>query len=106
MKKTYKLIGIINPSMLVFRDEKTGVAWIDDEITGLHYTVHPNIHGKGSVIGMKASGAWKKHDKIARVNGFIYNISNFICDNDNPFEMLIANNCMCEGCRTRRSITA
>jgi len=64
----------IRPHVALFRDPKTGIAWVEDGSTGLGHTAHANIASSGSVAQMKRRGAWGKKDRAVRSHGFIYNI--------------------------------
>lgn len=97
----------------LYRDDKTGIAWIEDGRTGLGISVHSNIDSSGSVSGMKTLGCWGKKDRTARSHGWIYNfitlivcwiynIDSFVCDKDNELEMIVADECKCQGCIERR----
>lgn len=97
-----KLIREIEPNVKLFRDNKNGIAWIEDGRTGLGISVHPNIDASGSVRGMKARGYWGKQDRIVRSHGWQYNIDRFVCDPNNELEMIVAGSCGCEACIERR----
>ena len=62
----------------------------------------PNIDKSGSVIGMKNLGYWDRSDRIAQSHGWKYNIDRFVCDKNDKLEMIVANECMCQGCIERR----
>ena len=98
-----KFIREIQESVILYRDEKTGIAWIEDGRTGCGISVHSNIDSTGSVSGMKNLGYWMKNTRTVRSHGFIYNIDSFICDKDNELEVIVANECMCDGCKERRN---
>lgn len=88
----------------LYKDTVTGIAWIEDGSTGLGFSVHANIDSSGSVVGMKNLGYWSKNDRTVRSHGFIYNIDSFVCNKENKFEMIVANECTCQGCVERRKI--
>lgn len=88
----------------VYRDDKTGIAWVENG-SGLRYSCHPNIDVSGSVEGMKSLGYWGKDDIVVRSHGFQYNISRLAVDEGNEFEMLAAQECMCQVCIRRRKET-
>lgn len=90
----------INPYAILYRDDKTGIAWIEE--SGCGFSVHSNISSNGSVRGMKNLGYWNKKDRTVRSHGFIYNIDTFICSKECEFEQIVANECMCLGCIERR----
>lgn len=93
----------IKPYAILYRDNNTGIAWIEDGSSGCGFSVHSNIDSSGSVKGMKNLGYWGKKDRAVRSHGFIYNIDSFVCDKDNEFEMIVAKECMCQGCIERRN---
>ena len=97
-----KLIRKINENVTLYRDDRTGIAWIQDGTTGLIYSVHPNIDSTGSVRGMKDRGFWGKKDKTVRCGGYIYNISKF-CYDENTYDKIVADECRCECCLERRN---
>ena len=39
--------------IFLYRDDKSGLAWVEDGSTGLGHSAHPNISATGSVKGMK-----------------------------------------------------
>ena len=86
----------------LYRDNKSGIAWIEDGRTGLGISVHANIDYSGSVSGMKNLGYWGKKDRTVKSNGWIYNIDSFGCDKNNELEMIVADECRCQGCIERR----
>lgn len=97
-----QFIRRIKEHVNLYRDDKSGIAWIEDGRTGLKISVHANIHSSGSVTGMKNLGYWGKRDRSVRSHGWIYNIDSFVCDKDNKLEMIVANECRCQGCIERR----
>lgn len=97
-----QFIKEIEENVNLYRDDKSGVAWIEDGRTGLGISVHANIHSSGSVTGMKNLGYWGKKDRTVRSHGFIYNIDSFVCDKENELEMIVAGKCRCQGCIERK----
>lgn len=98
-----KLIREINEYTRLYRDDKTGIAWIEDGSTGMGISVHSNISSTGSVRGMKNLGYWDKKARTVKSHGWIYNIDTLICDNNNPLEKMLADNeCKCQACIERR----
>lgn len=95
-----QFIRDINQYAKLYRDDKTGIAWIEDGSTGMGYSVHPNIDITGSVKGMKDRGYWGKDDKIARSHGWQYNISRFVVSDE--LDNIVADECQCEECKKRR----
>lgn len=71
---TKVLLDVIRPHVKLYRDPKTGIAWVEDGTTGSGHSCHPNISSSGSVRGMKDRGYWGKHDRTVRSHGWIYNI--------------------------------
>ena len=97
-----RLLRKIDKYAELYRDDKSGIAWIYDCSTGLGISVHPNIAASGSVIGMRSLGYWGKHDRVVRSHGFIYNIDRFVCCPENEYETIASNECMCRACLERR----
>lgn len=98
-----QFIREVKPYAKLYKDTITGITWIEDGSTGLGISVHANIDGSGSVAGMKNLGYWGKNDRTVRTHGFIYNIDSFVCDKDNELEMIVANECTCQGCIERKT---
>lgn len=86
----------------LYRDDKNGIAWIKNGRIGIGISVHANISSSGSVLGMKARGYWGKKDRTVRSHGWIYNIDSFVCDKGNDLEMIVSNECRCQGYIERR----
>lgn len=86
----------------LYRDDTTGIAWIEDGTVGIGVSVHPNIDESGSVAGMKARGFWGMKDRIVRSHGWAYNIDKFVCDKSNRLELIVADECRCQACIERR----
>ena len=97
-----QFIREIEPYKNLYRDNKNGIAWIEDGSTGLGISVHPNMDKSGSVIGMKNRGFWDKSDRIVQSHGWKYNIDRFVCNKKDKLEMIVANECMCQACVERR----
>lgn len=97
-----QFIREIKPHVNLYRDDKNGIAWIEDGTSGCEISVHSNIDASGSVSGMKNLGYWGKKDRTIRSHGFIYNIDSFVCWKENELEMIVANECRCQGCLERR----
>lgn len=98
-----KFIREIREHVELYRDDKTGIAWIEDGTTGCAVSVHANIDASGSVRGMKDRGYWGKKDRTVRSNGYIYNIDRFVCDPGDELERIVADECMCEACQARKA---
>lgn len=97
-----QFIRQIEEHVILYRDDKTGIAWIEDRRTGLGISVHSNVDFSGSVSGMKTLGYWRKNDRTVRSHGWIYNIDSFVCNKDNKLEMIVADECRCQACIERR----
>lgn len=97
-----QLVRNVCGSFNLYRDDATGIAWIKDGRTGLGISVHANIDSTGSVAGMKAKGYWRRTDRTVRSHGWIYNIDSFVCDKNDRLEMIVADECRCQGCIDRR----
>ena len=89
-----QFIKEIEPYKKLYRDDKNGIAWIEDGSTGLGISVHPNID---------KLGYWDKSDRIVQSHGWKYNIDRFVCDKENELEMIVSNECMCQACMERRN---
>ena len=64
--KMKQFIRKIENHVNLYRDDKTGIAWIEDGRTGLGISVHANISSSGSVSDMKARGYWGKKDRTSQ----------------------------------------
>lgn len=102
MKRSF--VRQLAPYVELHRDERNGIAWVEDGTTGCGHTCHPNIDASGSVRGMKSRGFWGKTDQTVRSHGFIYNISRFIASDD--WDKVAAEECRCFPCRLRRTLDA
>lgn len=98
------LVRKIMPSVNLYRDPDSGIAWIEDGRVGLGISVHPNIDETGSVEGMIARGLWRKEDRIVKSHGWIYNIDRFSCWPEDELEQIVSCECMCEACVERRNV--
>lgn len=92
---TKALIKVIRPHVKLYRDQKTGIAWVEDGTTGTGHSCHPNIHSSGSVRGMKAKGYWDKGGKTVRSHGWTYNIDKISMSGE--LDEIAADNCNCGG---------
>lgn len=97
-----QFIREIKPYVNLYRDTLNGIAWIENGLTGLGISVHPNIDKSGSATGMKNLGYWDKKDRIVHSHGWKYNIDRFVCSKYDELEMIVANECMCQACIERR----
>lgn len=106
MTKVPTKLKDVGPHAELYRDPKTGIAWVKDGSTGLGHSCHSNIAATGSVSGMKNLGYWGRNDRTVKNHGFIYNIDTFIVNEKDPYDMLAAEYCQCEACVERRSAKA
>lgn len=95
-----QFIREIEQSVNFYRDDRTGIAWIEDGRTGLGHSVHANISTTGSVRGMKEQGYWKKKDRVVRSHGWAYNIDTLVIDGE--LDKIVAAECRCQACIERR----
>ena len=96
-----QMIRKINKYATLYRDDKNGIAWIEDGSTGLGHSCHPNIAANGSVIGMKNLGYWDRKDRIVQSHGFKYNIDRFVIDRNDDLDLIVAKECRCQACLNR-----
>ena len=89
------LVETVRPHVKVYRDPKTSLCWVEDGTTGMGHSCHPNIHGTGSVSGMKKLGHWNKSDRTVRSHGFIYNIDRCVITDD--LDEIANTYCRCGG---------
>lgn len=92
---TKAFIREVGPYARLYRDERTGIAWIEDGQTGVGHSAHPNIDASGSVAGMKARGWWPQDALLVRSHGFIYNVSE--CVVTDGYDRIAAAECRCGG---------
>lgn len=93
MSKT--LIKEIRPYVELYRDNETGIAWVEDGTTGNGHSCHPNIGASGSVRGMKQRGYWGKNDRTVRCHGFIHNIDRLVVTDE--LDEIARQHCRCGG---------
>lgn len=98
-----QIIRKIDEYATLYRDDKNGISWIENGKTGLGHSCHANIGASGSVIGMKNLGYWDKEDRVVQSHGFKYNIDSFVIDKEDPYDVIVADECMCQGCLDRRA---
>jgi uncharacterized protein YfiM (DUF2279 family) len=89
------LLREIRPHVKLYRDPKTGIAWVEDGTSGTAASAHPNISASGSVSGMKRKGYWGKSDRTVRSHGFIYNIDRGACST--KLDEIARDACNCGG---------
>lgn len=93
MKKTF--IRSVGEYKELHRDEKTGIAWVEDGSTGCGHSAHPNIDASGSVRGMKDRGYWSENARVVRSHGFIYNTDLLVVSDE--LDEIARQNCRCGG---------
>ena len=93
MSKT--LIKQISECKLLYRDNKTGIAFVEDGSTGNTHSCHANIDSTGSVRGMKKLGYWRKDDRTTRAHGAIYNIDTLVVSDE--LDEIARQHCRCGG---------
>lgn len=97
MRKTFiKSVGAYKE---LHRDDRTGIAWIEDGSTGNGHTAHPNIDATGSVRGMKKLGYWAKDARTVRSHGYIYNIDRLVVTDE--LDEIARQYCRCGGVHQR-----
>jgi hypothetical protein len=94
-----QLIQRFDEYHILYRDEATGIARVEDTHLGCSHSAHSNIDRTGSVRGMKAKGYWRKSDRTARAFGFIYNLDTLIVGDE--YDRIAAAACRCIACRER-----
>lgn len=87
---------------VLYRDTKTGIAWIEDGNPGLGHSCHPNIDKSGSVTRMRNLGYWGQTDRVVESHGWKCNIDKYVIDPEDPLDAIVARECMCEACVERR----
>jgi len=98
-----KLIKDLGPYLHLYRDDRTGIAWVEDGTTGMWHTCHPNIDTTGSVRGMKKLGYWREDARTVRCCGFIYNVDSVVVTDE--LDRVAAGACQCQSCIERRATT-
>ena len=90
-----QLIKQIDEHAALYRDNNTGLAWVEDGRAGCSHSCHPNIDETGSVKGMKDRGYWAKDCKTLKSHGWIYNVSRVVVSDD--LDELARKHCRCGG---------
>lgn len=85
----------VRPHVTLYRDDGSGIAWVENRSVGIGHSAHPNISASGSIRGMKDLGYWAKDARTVRSHGFIYNIDSFVVTDE--FDELAAEHCRCGG---------
>ena len=89
------LLQTLAPYVHLYRDSRTGIAWVEDGTSGAGHSAHPNIDASGSIRGMKQLGHWGKKDRCVRTHGFIYNIDHLTVDTG--YDKVAHQHCRCGG---------
>jgi hypothetical protein len=90
-----QLIEVIREHVKLYRDPKTGIAWVEDGTTGMGHSSHPNISATGSITGMRKRGYWGKNDRVVRSHGFLYNIDLSVISGE--LDRIACEACRCDG---------
>jgi hypothetical protein len=91
----------IEPHVNLFRDPRNGIAWIENGRTGTSHSCHPSIDRTGNLTGMRKNGGWG-NATVVQSHGFKYNVDSFVINKEDPFDLLVAQECQCSGCEKRR----
>lgn len=89
------LLKEIDSNIELYRDNRTGIAWVENGRTGNQHSCHPNIDATGSVAGMKKLGYWNKEDRTIKTHGAIYNIDKLVVTD--KLDELAKQYCQCGG---------
>ena len=89
------LLGVVRPHVRLYRDTRTGIAWVANGETGLGHSAHPNIHSTGSIRGMKHLGYWRKDARCVSSHGFIYNVDSLVVSDE--LDDIARQHCRCVG---------
>jgi len=90
-----ELIKQIDEFTNLYRDTKSGIAWVTNGRTGGCHSAHPNIDASGSARGMKNLGYWKYNALVKRSHGTIYNVS--VCSIHDELDEIARQHCDCGG---------
>lgn len=85
----------IRPYVALYRDTKTGLAWVENGTSGTGHSCHPNIDESGSVRGMIELGYWPRNARTVRSHGFIYHIDAVVTSDE--LDEIARENCGCGG---------
>lgn len=90
-----KLLRQVSEYVYLYRDTRTGIAWVENGSTGGGHSAHANIDASGSVRGMVSRGYWRKTDRTVRSHGCIYNIDTLVVTDE--LDQIAADHCQCGG---------
>lgn len=88
-----ELIKEVSPYIKLYRDTRTGIAWVENGELGIGHTCHPNIDRTGSITGMKK--LYWGECRTVRSHGFIYNIDRI--STSDKYDELAREYCRCGG---------
>lgn len=89
------LLKQVSEYVALYRDKRTGLAWVENGSTGMSHSAHSNIDVSGSVRGMRSRGYWGKDDRVVRCRGFHHNIDSVVIHDE--LDQLAADHCQCGG---------
>lgn len=90
-----QLIKRIAPHVDLYRDNRTGIARVEDGTTGMAHSCHPNIDATGSVTGMRKGGYWRKGERSLKSGSFVYNIDSLVVTTE--YDEIARKHCRCGG---------
>ena len=83
------------PRIVLMWDDETGIARIENYLTGVGHAAHPNIKRPRSAEDMKRRGAWGKDDRVVQSHSFLYNIDRLSIHE--PLDDVARQHCQCGG---------
>ena len=83
------------PRIVLMWDDETGIARIENYLTGLGHAAHPNIKRPRSAEDMKRREAWGKDDRVVQSHSFLYNIDRLSIHE--PLDDVARQHCQCGG---------
>ena len=98
----FKKVKKINEHATLVRDDRTGIAKIQDGAMGISHSIHANISSTGSVRGMRVRGYWGKKDRAVRAGSFTYNIDSLVSDENSEYDKILKAECRCAAYLERR----
>ena len=93
------LIRKIRDHVALYRDDLTGIAWVENGEAGCGHSCHPNISKTGSVAGMRRR-FWGEDARVVLSHGFYYNVDQLVVSDE--LDQIAADACECPGCRDRK----
>lgn len=98
----FKKVKKLDDYTTLLRDDRTGIAKIQDGRLGFAHSIHANISSSGSVRGMRDRGYWGKKDRAVRAGSFTYNIDSLVSDDNPEYDKILKAECRCAACLERR----